>query len=98
MTDVVNLVTGLGIGAVLVAIVGWLKDRRKLASDVNLTDVQTLQSKLAYLEKVIENIDAHTDFFRYISARIQYFCRCHHANFAASDRHPSNSKGLFWPY
>lgn len=59
--DIVNLITGLGVGAVLVAIVNWLKDRRKISSDVNLTDVQTLINKLAYLEKVIENIDKHND-------------------------------------
>jgi predicted RNase H-like nuclease (RuvC/YqgF family) len=59
--DIVNLITGLGIGAVLVAIIGWLKDRRKIASDTNLTDVQTLQNKLIYLEKVIDNIDKHND-------------------------------------
>lgn len=61
---IVELITALGIGALLTAIVGWLKDRQKIASDVKLTDMETLQKQLAYLEKVIENIGNHNDRLR----------------------------------
>lgn len=64
MTDIVNLITALGIGALLTAIVGWLRDRRKIASDVKLTDMETLQKQLTYLEKVIENIGEHNERLR----------------------------------
>lgn len=58
---IVEIITALGIGALLTALVGWLKDRRKIASDVRLTDMETLQKQLAYLEKVIENVGKHND-------------------------------------
>lgn len=59
--DIAQLITAFGVGGIAVAIIGWLKDRRKIHSDADLTDVQTLINKLAYLEKVIENIDKHND-------------------------------------
>lgn len=36
------------------AVVNYFKDRKKDAATTNLTDMQTLQAKLAYIEKVAE--------------------------------------------
>lgn len=48
------LIAALGIGGVVQSGFGWLKDRKKDASGVNKTDVET---KLAYMNTVIERLD-----------------------------------------
>lgn len=52
--DIVQLVTALGVGGALQALIGFFKDRKRNASDANKTDVDT---KLAYLNAVIERLD-----------------------------------------
>lgn len=49
-----QLIAAMGIGGVLTAIVGWLKDRKKTNVETMKTDVDT---KLAYLGTVIERLD-----------------------------------------
>lgn len=51
---IVGLITAVGIGGVLQALVQWFRDRKKTAADVEKTDVET---KLAYLNTVIERLD-----------------------------------------
>jgi predicted RNase H-like nuclease (RuvC/YqgF family) len=53
--DFVQLITAFGIGGILSAIVNWLKDRKKVGAETEKTDVDT---KLAYLNTVIERLDA----------------------------------------
>lgn len=54
--SIVQLMTAGGVGAILLAIVNWLlRDRKKQALDAEKTDVDT---KLAYLNTVIERLDA----------------------------------------
>lgn len=52
--DIVQLITALGVGGALQALIGFFKDRKRNASDANKTDVDT---KLAYLNAVIERLD-----------------------------------------
>jgi chromosome segregation ATPase len=52
---IVTLIGALGIGGAIQAVIGWLRDRKKNASDVGKTDVET---KLAYLNTVIERLDS----------------------------------------
>ncbi len=54
--SIIQLMTAGGVGAILLAIVNWLlRDRKKQALDAEKTDVDT---KLAYLNTVIERLDA----------------------------------------
>ena len=54
--SIIQLMTAGGVGAILLAFVNWLlRDRKKQAADVVQTDVET---KLAYLNTVIERLDA----------------------------------------
>jgi chromosome segregation ATPase len=49
------VIAAVGVGGIVQALVGYLKDRRKTAGEVTKTDVDT---KLAYLNTVIERLDA----------------------------------------
>lgn len=54
--SIIALMTAGGVGAILLAIVNWLlRDRKKQAADTTQTDVET---KLAYLNTVIERLDS----------------------------------------
>lgn len=53
-TTLVAIIGALGVGGIIQAIIAYLKDRKKVASDSNRTDVDT---KLAYLNAVIERLD-----------------------------------------
>lgn len=54
--SVIQLMTAGGVGAILLAFVNWLlRDRKKQAADTTQTDVET---KLAYLNTVIERLDS----------------------------------------
>lgn len=48
-------------GGALTQILVWFKDRKKDVATVHLTDVQTLQAKLAYVEGVAEYLRKHND-------------------------------------
>lgn len=61
---ILELITALGIGGLLPVIVGWLRDRRKILSDVKLTDMDSLQKQLTILEGVIKSVEAHNDRLR----------------------------------
>jgi chromosome segregation ATPase len=52
---IVAIIGALGVGGIIQAVISYLKDRRKITSDSNKTDVDT---KLAYLNTVIERLDA----------------------------------------
>lgn len=56
-----GIVAALLTGGAATALVGWFKDRRTIAASANLTDVQTLQAKLAYVEAVAEYLQKHND-------------------------------------
>ncbi len=56
-----TLVTALLSGGAISALIGWLKDRRTVGATARLTDVQTLQAKLAYVEAVAEYLQKHND-------------------------------------
>jgi len=49
------VIAALGVGGIIQALVGYLKDRRKGAAETIKTDVDT---KLAYLNTVIERLDS----------------------------------------
>jgi chromosome segregation ATPase len=53
LTAVILSVTSTGVVS---AFIGWLKDRRKDTATAKLTDVQTLQGQLAYMETVADNL------------------------------------------
>jgi uncharacterized protein YlxW (UPF0749 family) len=46
---------------VVTTFISWLRDRKKDSATVQLTDVQTLQAKLAYVEGVAEYLRRHND-------------------------------------
>lgn len=48
-------------GGALTTLLNWLRDRKKDAATAKLTDVQTLQAKLAYVEGVAEYLQKHND-------------------------------------
>jgi chromosome segregation ATPase len=52
---IVSILGALGVGGVIQALIVWLRERKKDAVDVSRTDVDT---KLAYLNAVIERLDA----------------------------------------
>ena len=54
-TTIVSLVGAVGLGSIIQALIGYIKDRKKITSDTTKTDVDT---KLAYLSTVIERLDA----------------------------------------
>lgn len=58
VTTIVALLTAAVSGGVVQALITWIKDRRKDASDVHKTDVDT---KLAYLNTVIEHLDKQAE-------------------------------------
>ncbi len=51
---VIAIISAVGGAGALQALIQWLKDRRKVESDVTRTDVDT---KLAYLNTVIQRLD-----------------------------------------
>lgn len=51
---IVSLITAALAGGAFQALIVWLKDRRRAASEAHRTDVDT---KLAYLSTVIEHLD-----------------------------------------
>lgn len=54
-TTIAALIAALGAGGIIQAMVGFFRDRKKTAGEVVRTDVET---KLAYLNTVIERLDA----------------------------------------
>jgi chromosome segregation ATPase len=54
-TTVVAVISAIGVGGIVQAVISYFKDRKKSASDVTRTDVDT---KLAYLNTVIERLDS----------------------------------------
>lgn len=52
---IATIVAAAGVGGIVQAIIGYLKDRKKTVSEINKTDVDTT---LAYLNAVIERLDA----------------------------------------
>jgi chromosome segregation ATPase len=46
---------------VIAAFINWLKERKKDEAATKLTDIQTLQGKLAYIEGVAEYLRKHND-------------------------------------
>lgn len=50
-----TIVAAVGVGGIIQALIKYFTDRKKTASDVNKTD---LDIKLAYLNTVIERLDA----------------------------------------
>lgn len=48
-------------GGALTTLINWWKDRKKDSAVAKLTDVQTLQAKLAYVEGVAEYLQKHND-------------------------------------
>lgn len=48
-------------GGALTQIIVWFKERKKDVATSRLTDVQTLQAKLAYVEGVAEYLRKHND-------------------------------------
>lgn len=53
--QIVTLVGALGAGGIINEFISWLRNRKKTASEIGKTDVDT---KLAYLNTVIERLDA----------------------------------------
>jgi chromosome segregation ATPase len=58
VATIVALVTAAISGGVVQALITWVKDRRRDASEVQRTDVET---KLAYLNTVIEHLDKQAE-------------------------------------
>lgn len=58
LTTVIASLTSAGV---LTALIDWFRNRHKVASEVKLTDVQTLQAQLAYIEGVAEYLRKHND-------------------------------------
>lgn len=54
-------ITALITGGVINALIGWIKDRKTVHATARLTDVQTLQAKLSYVEAVAEYLQKHND-------------------------------------
>lgn len=50
---IVSLIAAVGLGGIINALIAYFKDRRKIDSEVNKTDVDT---QLAYLKTVIEQL------------------------------------------
>lgn len=53
-TTIVAVISAIGVGGIIQALIGYLRDRKKTVSDAAKTDVDT---KLAYLNTVIERLD-----------------------------------------
>ncbi len=51
---IVTLIAAIGVGGIVQAVIGYVKDRRRNATEAVKTDVDT---KLAYLNTVIERLD-----------------------------------------
>lgn len=54
-TTIIAVIGALGVGGILQAVIAYIKDRKKITSESQRTDVDT---KLAYLNAVIERLDA----------------------------------------
>lgn len=63
-TVIVALITALGTGGVVAAVVGWLKDRKKDNATAKLTDVEALQKQVVLLTSI-------TDYLRRENAALQ---------------------------
>jgi predicted RNase H-like nuclease (RuvC/YqgF family) len=62
MTDVLpSLIAAVITGGALTQLLVWLKERKKDGAATRLTDVQTLQAKLAYVESVAEYLRKHSE-------------------------------------
>ncbi len=55
------VILALITGGAVTTLINWLKDRKKDTATAKLTDVQTLQAKLAYVEGVAEYLQKHND-------------------------------------
>lgn len=53
-TTIVAVISAIGVGGIIQALIAYLKDRKRAVSDVAKTDVDT---KLAYLNTVIDRLD-----------------------------------------
>ncbi len=60
-TLLVSIITALATGGAVTALVSWLKDRKKDTATAALTDMQTLQAKLAYVEQVANFQKTHIE-------------------------------------
>lgn len=64
MTDsgtITAIIASVASSGVIVAFIDWIRNRRKDASTAKLTDVQTLQAQLTYVEGVAEYLRKHND-------------------------------------
>jgi len=62
MTDVLpTLIAAVLTGGAMTQLLVWFKERKKDIAATRLTDVQTLQAKLAYVESVAEYLRKHND-------------------------------------
>ncbi len=52
--DIIAWITAFGVGAILTSLITLIKERKKDKAAVELSDIQTLQQKLAYVEHVYE--------------------------------------------
>lgn len=58
---IASIIVALLSGGVLVSFIEWLRNRKKDDATAKLTDVQTLQAKLAYMESIHESLQKHND-------------------------------------
>ncbi len=56
-----SLIVALLSGGVLVSLIDYWRNRKKDKATTDLTDVHTLQAKLAYVEQVAEYLRKHND-------------------------------------
>ncbi len=61
---IATIIASLGFGAVVQAVIGYFKDRKKISAEVKITDIEGLQGKLKYLEQVIEVLDKYNGRLR----------------------------------
>lgn len=62
--NMINLIAVIGLGGIVQALVGYFSNRRKITSEVKLNDIQSLEKKLAYLEKIMATVESHNDRLR----------------------------------
>lgn len=54
-SNIITIISSVGVGGVLQILATWLKDRKKTSADADKTDAETT---LSYLNTVIERLDA----------------------------------------
>lgn len=58
---IASIIVALLTGGVLNELLTWWRNRKKDNAVVNLTDIQALQAKLAYMESIHNNLQRHND-------------------------------------